>query len=142
MHRLTFIILVGCLGCGSDDSPSNGDAGVDAADNPALQMFTCNAGEVSFPPLDKSCTTPSDCIVAVHQTDCCGNADAVGINASAGKSFWDLEAECSALFPACGCPTGPLTTEDGLMTATGPSQVDVACVDERCVTRAVAATAR
>jgi hypothetical protein len=138
------VLLLG--GCGDDGGAPSADGGgtpsVDAGADPQVQTFTCSAGAVTFPPLDKSCTTASDCILVIHQTDCCGNAAAVAIGASGGEAFWAAEAQCAAMFPACGCAMGPLSTEDGLMVATGAQLVDGVCVDNRCLSKATGTGAR
>jgi hypothetical protein len=85
--------------------------------------------------LDRSCTTATDCFAAAHQTDCCGQRTFIGVRTSAQAQFQSLEAACEATYPACGCPVGQTTTDDGSkiqFTATP----GVACVQGVCTTYA------
>ena len=54
--------------------------------------------------VDRSCTSDTDCVVRLHQTDCCGNAVMVGVNQSVAAQFAVDESACMASYPGCGCP--------------------------------------
>jgi hypothetical protein len=77
--------------------------------------------------LDDRCTMYSDCTFGVHQTDCCGNTAAVGLNHAERVRFDTLEPMCAASYPGCGCPAGPTHTDSG-ETALEASMIRVACV--------------
>lgn len=94
----------------------------------------CGAGGGgSFPTFDRSCRASSDCYVAIHQTDCCGNSRAMGINASQRDAFERAEMICQPMYPRCGCPARPPVTDDG-MTATFSSMIPVECRSGICTT--------
>jgi hypothetical protein len=127
---LAILLLFSC----GDDAGDTGD-GIDAGQSANTQGFTCNAGQVDFPAVDKTCDTPSDCTFLTHTVDCCGNSVVVGVNAGdsdAIASFETAEGQCSAMFPGCGCPAGPSEAEDG--NSGTPSLISVDCVENRCVT--------
>ena len=129
------VLLLG--GCGDDGGAPSADGGgtpsVDAGADPQVQTFTCSAGAVTFPPLDKSCTTASDCILVIHQTDCCGNQRGLGIVASQRAAFEAAEAVCRPMYPRCGCPTRGILCDDERWTF-GADMVGVACRAGRCTT--------
>ena len=131
--RFGLVAIAFVFSCGGDSS-DNGDT-PDAAGADDTQQFTCNAGQVGFPAVDKSCETPSDCTFLTHTVDCCGNTIVVGVNAgdSDGIAAFELaEGQCSSMFPLCGCPSGPSEAEDG---NTGkPSMISVECPENRCRT--------
>ena len=75
--------------------------------------IACGGSVGTFPTFDRSCNAPSDCFVATHQTDCCGNSRAMGLNASQRTAFEAAEAICAPMYPACGCPARPPVADDG-----------------------------
>ena len=83
------------------------------------------------------CTGDENCVIGVHQTDCCGSSYAYGFNHSERDRFDTLEPPCRATYPGCGCPAGPTQTDSG-ETATDASTIQVACVaqgpERVCVT--------
>jgi hypothetical protein len=83
--------------------------------------------------LDRSCTTPADCFAGAHTTDCCGNARFIGFNNAVKMQFQTLEAACHATYPACGCPAGPATTDDGSVHGFS-RQPGVTCLQGKCTT--------
>lgn len=123
-RTFAFVLLVACAlvaasGCGDAHPVGDADAGgVDAG----------AAGSCAFvDTVDRSCTTDADCVVRVHQTDCCGSTVAIGVSASAVASFDPAEAACMASYPGCGCPAGaPIT--DSEETFFDTSVVSAACV--------------
>jgi hypothetical protein len=126
------VAAVVLVACADDGGGGGGDGGPVTDASASSQTFTCEAGDVTFPDLDKSCQTPSDCTIAFHVTDCCGNSVAVGIHASGQDAFFDAEQECSDLFPACGCPAGQPVAEDG--NRGSPQLISVDCLDNLCRT--------
>ncbi len=77
--------------------------------------------------LERGCGADANCVVGVHQTDCCGNTHAIGMNHSERDRFDAAEAACRATYPACGCPAGPTTTDSG-ETALDGSAIQVGCI--------------
>ena len=86
-----------------------------------------------FPKFDKACGEDSECAIAVHTTDCCGNSIALGIHMSQVEEFEAAEAICDSQYPPCGCPAGPTVAEDGQAVG-NPQQLVVACVEGNCMT--------
>lgn len=107
------------------------DAGPPAPDGATTGALTCSG--YTMPPFSKGCLKPVDCAVVMHQTDCCGNTLAVGVNASVAADFKIEEKQCAATYPGCGCPSGPPMTEDG-STASFNGEIGVACVANACTT--------
>jgi hypothetical protein len=96
--------------------------------------IVCGAGGGgSFPSFDRSCRAAGDCTVAVHQTDCCGNSRAMGINASQRAAFDRAEAVCRPMYPRCGCPAHPPVTDDGA-AADFSTPIPVECRAGTCTT--------
>jgi hypothetical protein len=98
----------------------------------AVALITCEADGSAFPPLDKSCSVPDDCAIAIHQFICCGSKRAIGIRGIAQSTFDTAEAACRALYPDCRCAVLPTTAEDGRDETQGPLEVD--CVEGVCMT--------
>ncbi len=94
----------------------------------------CGAGGGgSFPMFDRRCTAASDCTIAVHQTDCCGNSHALGIRADQRMAFTAAETTCDGMYPRCGCPARPTVADDG-MVAIPPATLAVDCRVGVCTT--------
>lgn len=114
----------------SCDPPSCGrlvcaDAGVE---------IVCGAGGGgTFPDFDRRCGAATDCVVAVHQTDCCGNSRATGINAGQRDAFDRAEAVCRPMYPACNCPARAPITDDGA-SADRSTAIPVECRAGICTT--------
>ncbi len=127
-HFLFWCAIVGCGGT-TGESGSTGDSG-----SPDGGPF---AGCSFVGMLDDRCTIDSDCVLGIHQTDCCGNTAAVGFNHAERTRFDTLEPLCAASYPGCGCPQGPTRTDSG-ETALDASTILVACVSagptRRCQT--------
>jgi hypothetical protein len=137
---LLVVVLAGCGGT-TDDPVVVSDSGVaDTAKSDttvASDTSTADApkgcfGEGAVVPVVpyKECATRDDCTIARHQTDCCGNAMMIGIAKSQKAAFDACEAASEAAFPACGCPSGPLTIEDGTpFKSDGTLTFNVLCVN-------------
>ena len=67
----------------------------------------------TFPDFDDACTQDADCVVAFHQTDCCGNSAAWGIATGEKAGFDAAETICKGQYPACGCPAMAPVADDG-----------------------------
>jgi hypothetical protein len=87
--------------------------------------------------LDRSCATDDDCLAVVHTTNCCGAAVWLGIRMTELQSFAALEHICDAGYPACGCASGPPTTDDGSVVSRS-STASVSCQGGICKTFATA----
>lgn len=96
-------------------------APVKCADNPS-----------SFPSFTKFCQSDADCDYVVHQTDCCGNATAIGVWKEVKSAFEKAESECRGQYPGCGCPAMPPKGEDGNTSA--KTSFGVACKSGQCMT--------
>jgi hypothetical protein len=83
--------------------------------------------------LDRSCTSAADCFGGGHTTDCCGNSRFIGFNNAVKTQFQTLEAACVAGYPACGCPAGPPTADDGSVLGFS-RQPGVTCLQGKCTT--------
>ncbi|MBX7196624.1 MAG: hypothetical protein K1X94_31515 [Sandaracinaceae bacterium] len=148
LHRpslLTSALALTLVGCGG--SSSTADAGADAPsitmsdaamDAPSVAMSdaaadapitTSDAGPVCgyVDTIDRSCTTDGDCLVRLHQTDCCGNSVMIGIASGAADVYGTSEPACMASYPACECPAMLPTTDSG-ETVTDTAAVLAACV--------------
>jgi len=94
----------------------------------------CGAGEPSiFPTFDRSCMTDADCFIGPHMTDCCGSLRAMGVSNAERARFDAAEATCEAMYPACGCFSNNVMTDDGLAGA-GIENVRVRCGAGTCST--------
>jgi hypothetical protein len=131
---ISFVACVACQG-GTGSGTDQVDAGTVSGDASieSLQL-TCNADSSAFPAFSRSCQDATDCAIANHQTDCCGNTIATGIAQSDLAAFQQSETACQPLFPACGCPALPPVLDDGSM-ASSLESVGVGCSSEGiCVT--------
>lgn len=96
--------------------------------------IVCGASDRgSFPTFDRSCGAATDCVVALHQTDCCGSRRAMGINAGQRDAFNRAEAVCRPMYRECGCPAGIPTTDDGA-SADPFTTIPVECRTGTCTT--------
>lgn len=101
-----------------------------APDTSGDAAVACGA---SFPTFDSTCAAASDCVVVIHQTDCCGNLRGLGLRGNQRAAFDAAEAVCRPLFPRCGCPTRGILADDMMWTFAAES-VGVACTAGRCTT--------
>ena len=98
-----------------------------------VKPVKCGENPPSFPTFTKTCQTDSECDFVIHQTDCCGNATAVGVWKLVKSAFESAELQCKGQYPDCGCASGPVKAEDGQVSATG--SFEVACVASQCMTK-------
>jgi hypothetical protein len=83
----------------------------------------------------KACTADTDCVVKIHQLNCCGTSMAVGVASSGAADFDAEEAACDATYPKCGCATMGTKAEDG--TTNGDfsgASIPVKCDAGKCTT--------
>ena len=122
-------------GCGDDDAPPPGDGGGggddggggtdDGGGDEDAGSTTDDGGGTTddggggaddggggracegFPTdFERGCGADANCVVGLHQIDCCGTLFATGINHSERDRFDTAEATCRASYPACGCAAG------------------------------------
>ena len=94
----------------------------------------CFVTDTVFPSFDMSCQADTDCVVAVHQFNCCGSEHALGINASELARFTDDEAICEGEYAPCGCAGFAIEADDGQRTYE-VADIGVACSsDGACTT--------
>jgi hypothetical protein len=116
---------------GSGGSTATTSAGTGGTGGTATIDCTAGGKDI-FPTFSKACTVASDCVVEIHQTDCCGSTVAIGVAASASAAFAAAEKVCDAMYPGCGClGMGPVA-EDGKLGT--PGQIQVACTMGKCMT--------
>jgi hypothetical protein len=139
IHRLSLVLVLIVGAC--SQAVSAIDAGGDSNTNDALAtdsaldaVVQCRASPSVFPTFDRSCATAMDCVIAAHQTDCCGTLRAMGIRASEQTAFQAAESACIAMYPACGCASNLITTDDGAMSRNGLSSIQVTCNGAMCTT--------
>jgi len=136
MRALPFHLAVGITlslsGCGQTVTGQDG-AAQDAAIDANLTALTCTAPNGGQILVDRTCSFSDDCILVLHQLDCCGSQQAVGIRASGMTAFARAEADCVMRFPGCGCPAGPTRADDGMMT-TDMMRLRVRCDTVQCRT--------
>lgn len=117
------VALIGVAGCSMEDPSTEGDdvlqdtrvSGDTTGEDSTRSDGDVTSGPCDFLPGDYgvSCSSASDCIVALHQLDCCGSRTAVGLSASERDRFDTAEAACVGSLPQCDCPTQMTTAEDG-----------------------------
>lgn len=146
MRRRTAAVFIGLIlgftnACGSvsGSGDGGGGSGSGGAGTGGAAGSTGKGGAGGAAPCqavlasDRSCTSASDCFAAVHQTNCCGQREFIGIRTSAQSQYQDLEPRCEATYPACGCAEGQPTTDDGskIQFSATPS---VTCLQGVCTT--------
>ena len=99
-------------------------------------------GQLSFPDFSRSCQVASDCVLATHDDDCCGDFAVTAIAASAKPAFDAAESICLSQYPHCNCLDAQwLDVEDGTRTARSrQSQVIASCDAGSCKAHYTGAT--
>lgn len=113
--------------------PDGGDVPVDVPVDLVsdARSVSCVGADRWFPTFDRTCVQAADCVLVLHQADCCGTTLALGIGAGQQAAFDAAEAQCRAQYPLCDCAPAPTVADDGL-TATDPASLGVACRAGRC----------
>jgi hypothetical protein len=132
MAKIALLIALGLAAaflssCGSTLGGPDGGGGGTTGTGGAAGTGACLAAFT----VDRSCDTDSDCIPVAHTSNCCGSTVFIGIRASAQARFQELEAECDASYPACGCAAIQPTADDGSRLRFD-GVAGVACVQGRC----------
>jgi len=132
---LTLSLLLALPACrehgGTDPGGDSGtDPGGDSGTDPGGDSGT-DAAVCDLPSFDRGCSADADCIVAVHQINCCGTEIATGLNHSERAAFDSFEAACVVTYPGCGCASLETMADDG---TTGWGDASVSCVVGTCTT--------
>jgi len=130
---VVLLLLVG-LGCGSMSLPgggggASGAGGRGGAGGSDGGVTACQA----ITALDRSCVVDTDCVAVTHVANCCGSVRVIGLRASEQATFQQLEPQCDASYPACGCATAPTMTDDG-STIKADTSAGVSCLQGTCTT--------
>ncbi len=112
------LLPIALAACGGSHVPA-----FDAGGEPDVAVSPC----AYIDTIDRTCATDADCLVRLHQTDCCGSSVMIGIATSALAAYNASEPACMASYPACGCPAMLPLTDSG-ETVTDTSAVLAACV--------------
>jgi hypothetical protein len=123
---LALVLAPGCHG----NSATAGDAG---PSGDAVAGVMCTGPNGVFPAFDKTCTIADDCAMGIHQTNCCGATQAIGMTKAELTRFTAAEKVCVDQYPQCECPTTPTEAEDG-HTPVGGQAIVVECQSRRCMT--------
>jgi hypothetical protein len=120
----------------TEDAPSTGASDTStSSDSGGADLVVCGTTDEVFPQFDRTCIENEDCVVVVHQTDCCGNQVAWGLAETERDAFEVAEAECMAQMSACACPAGPIVADDGSSTW-DPMTLTVGCMAGQCQSQA------
>lgn len=131
-------VLAGLVtsGCGStgkvstDGSDASSDASSDTSSDTSsetpVDALACFDDAGAVPSAMRTCNVASDCIVDLHQTDCCGTTVFTGIAKASQAAFEACERPWLAHFPGCGC-AGRFMTDDGKIIG-DTTKVGIDCV--------------
>jgi hypothetical protein len=86
-----------------------------------------------LPPVDRSCSRDTDCVLVDHVTSCCVRVQ-TAVRASGQAAFSQLEQQCAGThgpdFFSCGC-AGSVTNDDGVSPGLGQT-IAAACAGGTC----------
>jgi hypothetical protein len=102
------------------------DAAIDHAADTGIGGCSASADSGHFPAFADACSSLSDCVMVLHQLDCCGSLAAIGINVAVRNDFDVAEQTWQASCPACGCAQQPTNAQDGNV-ASSIASIHVAC---------------
>ena len=111
-------------------TPPDGTAAADLS-----ATVQCTGVNPTFPQFAKTCKADTDCVIGLHQTNCCGTMTAIGLAYSEWPSFSKAESECETQYPGCDCASMPTTAEDGKNQMDGA--ITVSCQVGACTTAVV-----
>ncbi len=113
-------------GTTGDDSGTTGDdsgtTGDDAGTTDTDAALICAAGNectnyaAALEAAPRGATSLDNCVIQLHQSDCCGARDANGINHGARDTLCPAEASCVAMYPTADCVDATITTDTGETT--------------------------
>ena len=122
-------------GTTGDDSGTTGDdsgtTDVDSAVSCAGIECTGYAAVLEASPRDAD--SLANCVIQLHQSDCCGATAAYGINHGARTALCAAEDTCTASYPDPICSDDTITTDSGEST-TVMGNVRLRIVDGTCET--------
>lgn len=118
----------GGVACTERACLSDGGTRTDGGD-----LIMCAGPTPSFPSFDKTCTGTADCVIGIHQTNCCGATKAIGINQAEKARFTTDEQICEGQYPPCACAATPTVAEDGQI-ASATTKIVVECQANKCMT--------
>jgi hypothetical protein len=102
-----------------------------------MTQVQCGAGGPgSFPTFDRTCAADSDCARVVHQINCCGSTQILGIAQSQQTAFTAAEMECESQYPGCGCAESPPIDQSGNASQSfDGSDITVSCLSGQCTSQ-------
>jgi hypothetical protein len=124
------LVVAALSACNADRPCSSGAPGCDPDTGDAI---VCGVTSSSFPMFDKACRTVDDCSFGVHQSDCCGSTEAIGMARAEQARFAADEMICVAQYPMCACPSYFTLAEDGQRAIDGKT-IAVECQSGKCMT--------
>lgn len=130
VRALVVLYGLASLGCNADRAAACSAGGAPGSGDDC-DTIACGVAATQFPSFDKSCATPADCVIGVHQINCCGSTLAIGMNRAEQARFTADEQACASQYPHCACAQ-TATAEDG-QSALGKDVV-VLCRSGQCMT--------
>lgn len=119
-------------GTGDAGPTDDGGTGTDAATDsglPACAGMECTDYAAALSAAPRGATSLDNCVIQLHQTDCCGANRAYGVNHAARDTLCPAEDACVATYPTTpGCTDATITTDTG-ETTTNMDDVRVRIVD-------------
>jgi hypothetical protein len=131
IHRFLLGALAALTPACHSDRAAPADAAPPGRD--AVDGVQCRGTTGMFPTFDKTCSIADDCAIGIHQTNCCGKTQAIGLARTELARFSADERICVEQYPACACPATPTDAEDG-HTPVGGQAIVVDCQTGRCMT--------
>jgi hypothetical protein len=119
--KVATVLALGVIACGGaiDPNDDGGPANDGANDTLEAQYLACMNSSGLLDSSLKTCQSDNDCVIEQEQTDCCGTILYVGVNVSSVSAFNACETAWVDHFPGCGCDSGQMKTEDGMVTHPG-----------------------
>jgi hypothetical protein len=106
------------------DSPVTSDGGACTAAG-----VECAGYAAALATAARNATSVDNCVIQLHQSDCCGAMHAYGINHGSRSDLCTAETACVAMYPTpAGCSDSTITTDTGETTST-MADVKVRAVD-------------
>lgn len=83
---------------------------------PSCAGIECTGFAAVLAAAPRGATSLDNCVIQLHQTDCCGATAAYGINHGARTTLCPAEATCVAGYPDPVCTNDTITTDTGETT--------------------------
>jgi hypothetical protein len=117
--------------CGCDGKTYASDCEAAGSSISVASQGACATAYCGFtsaaPTTYEACAADIDCVIRLHQQDCCGTHISIGVTKSMAASYDMCETAWDAHFPACGCAARATTAQDGKVVGTTSTEV-VHCV--------------